>query len=330
MCQVNKTTQRISLPNNSEILFTGLDDVEKLKSITGISDIFIEEATELTQEDFLQLNLRLRASISNLQMFICFNPVSKSNWCYKMWFSDQAKVDKNTTMILHTTYKDNRFLPKEYVEAIESYKETDMTYYKIYALGEFATLDKLVFTNWEVGDCGEAFDAEGRPLPHIESLCGLDWGFTNDTTAFIFSLLDEENKTIYICDAWGDTGMLNSDIARKIIDTGYGKALIIADSAEPKSIEELKEMGVARVKAAKKGKGSIIAGIQKLKAYKIIVSPELTQVIEEFSNYSWKKDKSTGEYVNEPIDEWNHYIDALRYSLQCSKKKLRTLNKSAL
>lgn len=329
-CKVNNTTQKITLPNGSVILFVGVQDVERLKSITGITDIFIEEATELTLEDFLQLNLRLRASKPNLQMFIAFNPVSKSNWCYKMWFSDQAKVDQDTTMILHTTYKDNRFLPKEYVEAIESYKETDMTYYKIYALGEFATLDKLVFTNWEIGDCGVAFDAEGRPLPQMENLCGLDWGFTNDKTAFIFSLLDEDNKTIYICDAWGSTGMLNRDIAKKIIDTNYGKALIIADSSEPKSIEEVKEEGVSRIKPAKKGKGSILAGIQKLKAYKIIINPELEEVIEEFSNYSWKKDKSTGEYINEPIDEWNHYIDALRYSLQCSKKKLRTLNKSAL
>ena len=262
-------------------------------------------------------------------MFIAFNPVSKANWCYKFWFADQDKVDKSTTFILHTTYKDNRFLPKEYVEAIESYKETDLTYYKIYALGEFASLDKLVFTNWEVGTCAAAFDEHHKPLPQLELLCGLDFGFVNDITAYISSLLDEENKTIYIFDAFGSTGLLNSQIADRIKEMGYSKSLIIADSAEPKSIEEIKEFGVSKIKPAKKGKGSILAGIQKLKAYKIIISPELEGVIEEFSNYSWKKDKS-GEYINEPVDEWNHYIDALRYSLQCSKHKLRTLNKNVL
>lgn len=327
MCQVNKTTQRITLPNNSEILFTGIDDQEKLKSITGITDIWVEEATEITKEDFLQLNLRLRAKQPNLQLFCSFNPVSKANWVYKFWFSDEAKVDKDTTFILHTTYKDNRFLPKEYVDAIESYKETDLTYYKIYALGEFASLDKLVFTNWEIGVSPYE---ELHSLPsQIELLCGLDFGFVNDITAFTSSLLDEENKTIYIFNAWGNTGMLNKQIAERIIDTGYSKALIMADSSEPKSIEEIKECGVHRIKGAKKGKGSILAGIQKLKAYKIVISPELDGVIEEFSNYSWKKDKS-GEYINEPVDEWNHYIDALRYSLQCSKHRLRTLNKNVL
>lgn len=329
MCQVNKTTQRITLPNNSEILFTGIDDQEKLKSITGITDIWVEEATEITKEDFLQLNLRLRAKQPNLQLLCSFNPVSKANWVYKMWFADEAKVDKETTFILHTTYKDNRFLPKDYIEAIESYKETDLAYYKIYALGEFASLDKLVFTNWEIGTCGAAFDDRQRPLPQLELLCGLDFGFVNDKTAFTSSLLDQENKIIYLYDAWGSTGMLNNQIADKIIDTGFSKSVIIADSAEPKSIEEIKECGVPKMKPAKKGKGSILSGIQKLKAYKIIINPDLEEVIEEFSNYSWKKDKS-GEYINEPVDEWNHYIDALRYSLQCSKHKLRTLNKDVL
>ena len=246
-----------------------------------------------------------------------------------MWFAEDAVVDKETTRILHTTYKDNRFLPREYIEAIESYKETDMTYYKIYALGEFATLDKLVFNNWEVGDCGDAFDAEGRPKPQMQALCGLDWGFSNDLTAFTFSLLDEDNKILYVCDAWGSTGMLNSEIANKIIETGYGKAAIIADSSEPKSIEEVRQLGVSKIRGAKKGKGSILGGIQKLKAYKIIINPELDGVIEEFQNYSWKKNKD-GEYINEPIDSWNHYIDSIRYSYQCSQKKIKTFNKSIL
>ena len=323
LCKVNKTTQRITLPNKSEIVFVGLDDVEKLKSITGITDIFIEEATEVNKEDFLQLNLRLRAKADNLQVFVAFNPVSKANWCYKMWFAEDSKVDYETTRILHTTYKDNRFLPADYIEAIESYKETDMTYYKVYALGEFASLDKLVFSNWETGTL---------PLEQTAQwdLCiGLDWGFVNDKTALICSLLDNNSKTLYIFDAWGAIGYTNDKIAKAIAELGYSKSLIIADSAEQKSIEEVRQAGISKIKPAKKGKGSIIQGIQKLKQFHIIINPALDEVIEEFQNYAWKKNRE-GEYINEPIDSWNHYIDALRYSLQCSKNKLKTFDKSIL
>lgn len=323
LCKINRTTQKITLPNNSEIMFVGLDDVEKLKSITGITDVFIEEATEISKEDFLQLNLRLRALVDNLQVFISFNPVSKANWVYKMWFAEGVTVDTDTTRILKTTYLDNKFLPEDYIKAIESYKETDYTYYKIYALGEFASLEKLVFSNWELGTL---------PASTTENwdLCiGLDWGFVNDKTALICSLLDEDSRTLYVFDAWGATGLTNDKIAKAIEELGYKKSTIIADSAEQKSIEEVKQCGISRIKPAKKGKGSIIQGIQKLKQFKIIINPTLTEVVEEFQNYSWKKNKE-GEYINEPIDDWNHYIDALRYSLQCSKNKLRTLNKSVL
>ena len=323
LCKINRTTQKITLPNNSEIMFVGLDDVEKLKSITGITDIFIEEATEINKEDFLQLNLRLRALVDNLQVFISFNPVSKANWVYKIWFAEGAEVDYETTRILKTTYKDNKFLPEDYINAIESYKETDYTYYKIYALGEFASLDKLVFNNWELGTLS------ADTTEKWELCIGLDWGFVNDKTALICSLLDEESRTLYIFDAWGDIGYTNDRIARVIEEKGYKKSLIIADSAEQKSIEEVRECGIGRIKPAKKGKGSIIQGIQKLKQYKIIINPELDEVIEEFQNYSWKKNKD-GEYINEPIDSFNHYIDALRYSLQCSKNRLKTINKNVL
>lgn len=321
-CKINKTTQRIELPNSSIFLFAGLDDVEKLKSIAGITDIIIEEATEITAEDYNQLDLRLRAKTNNLQMVCMFNPVSKSNWCYKQWFAENAKYDKEETFILHTTYKDNRFLPEAYIKSIEDLKTRDYTFYKVYALGEFATLDKLVFTNWEI----KQFNHE---LIQGELLIGLDWGFVNDKTALICSLLVEEERAIYIFDSFGQTGLTNPQISSMIKEKGYSKSLIIADSAEQKSIEELREDGITKIKPAKKGKGSIIAGIQKLQAYRIYILPSLLDVIEEFQNYSWKKNKE-GEYINEPIDEFNHYIDALRYSLQCSKKKLRVLDKNAL
>lgn len=320
-CKINKTTQRITFPNDSIFIFAGLDDVEKLKSIAGITDIVIEEATEITEDDFAQLDLRLRAAARNLQIYLMFNPVSKTNWVYRKWF--EAERDYKDTFILHTTYKNNKFLPADYIQAIEEMRTTNPAYYQVYALGEFASLDKLVYNNWTI----EAFD---HTALDGDLLIGLDWGFVNDKTALIASILDTTANRLYIFDEWGAKGKTNDEIAQVIINKGYSKSIIIADSAEQKSIEEIKRLGVDRVKPSEKGKGSILAGIQKLQACNIIVNPSCVQTIEELQNYSWKKDKNSGEYTNTPIDDYNHFLDALRYSLQCKKGKLRTLNKNSL
>lgn len=322
-CGINRSTLTITLPSGSAFLFVGMDDPEKIKSVAGITDIVCEEATELTLDDVSQLDLRLRAKAPYLQTFYMFNPTSKANWVYKKWFDKDAVVDEETTTILRTTYKDNRFLPKEYTDALEDMKRTNPTYYKIYALGEFASLDKLVFTNWKV--------EEFEPNKSLPLLAGMDFGFVNDLSTLIFSLMDEVNKKIYVFKSWGSTGKTNNQLADVITNLGFSKSVIIADSAEQKSIEELRQLGIRRIKPATKGKGSILQGIQKLQQYEIIVSPECEGVITELQNYSWKKDKNTNEYINEPIDEFNHYMDALRYSLQCVENaKLKTANKSAL
>ena len=148
-CQINRTTYTIDFPNGSQFLFKGIDDGgEKIKSITNITDIVIEEATELIYDEFTQLDLRLRAKAPDLQIYLMFNPVSKVNWCYKHWFSTGTPPD---TQIVKTTYKDNKFLPADYIKAIEALKTTNPTYYNIYALGDFCSLDKLVYNNWATG-----------------------------------------------------------------------------------------------------------------------------------------------------------------------------------
>lgn len=320
-CNVNLTTYTITLPNGSVFLFKGLDDREKIKSITDITDIWCEEATELNEDDFTQLDLRLRALAPNLQMLVSFNPVSKVNWVYKKWFSEDAVINILTTMILKTTYKDNKFLPTEYIEALEEKARTNPTYYRIYALGEFCSLDKLVFNNWRI----ETFD---NAAINGELMCGLDFGYVNDISAFVASLLVEDEKKIYIFKCWGDTNKTNNQLAEIIKALGFSKSVIIADCAEQKSIAEIKSNGIQKIKPCKKGKDSIIHGIQKLQQYEIIVHPDCGGIITEFQNYAWKKDKKTDEYINEPIDEFNHYIDALRYSLQAIATKLKTLDKN--
>ena len=302
----------IELPNGSHFIFKGMDDPEKIKSIANIDDIVVEECTEIDEFDFDQLSLRLRSRNLYNQVHCMFNPVSKENWVYKRWFKEGAAYNKDNTVILHTTYKDNKFLPKEYIDNLLDMERTNPAYFRIYALGEFATLDKLIYTNWRE----EAFDYIEvlRNFKDSKAIFSLDFGFTNDPTAFVCSILDEINKKIWIFDGFEEKGLLNDEIAKKIIKMGYRKEVITCDSAEPKSIEELKRNGLDRVRGAVKGKDSIINGINLLQQYEIIILPSLTWIIEEFKNYTWRKGKD-GEYINVPIDKYNHSLDSLRYGV---------------
>lgn len=319
MCKIRISDMTVELPNQSIILFRGLDDPERVKSIVGITDIWLEEASEFTVSDYLQLSLRIRAKTENLQMFLSFNPISRTNWTYQYFFSEDAKEHP---FILKTTYKDNKFLPQAYIDRLEALIDTDYIYYRIYTLGEYVSLGKLIFTNWEIQEF-DYKDIEG------ELLCGLDFGFSADPTAFIASILDEKNGKIYCFKEYLCRNKTNPEIADIIKYLGFSKSLIIADSAEPKSIEELRQEGIYRIRGAEKGKDSVKFGIQKLRQYKIIVHPSLENLKTELENYSYKKTKD-GTYIDEPIDEYNHLCDALRYSLQCAKQELRTIPKSRL
>ena len=312
-CVINRTDFSITLPTGSQFLCMGLDDPEKIKSITGLTDAWLEEATEFSLDDFSQVNLRVRdPKADNQEIILSLNPVSKANWCYLHFFAENPELDefRKTVRIVHTTYKDNPHLPEAYVQALLMMKATNEVYYKIYALGEFGSLDKLIYNNWQKMD----FDPDtikGQPL------CGLDFGYTNDPTAFTASTLVESERRIYIFKEWGGTGYLNDAIADQIKEMGFAKSIICADSAEQKSIDEIKRLGIPRIKPCVKGKGSVLQGIQKLQQYELIVHPSCVNVLEELENYAWKKDRQTNEYINEPAEGYDHYMDSLRYSLQC-------------
>jgi phage terminase large subunit len=309
-CEIRETLLTIVLPNGSQFIFKGLDDSEKIKSIANIDDIIVEECTELTVDDFTQLNLRLRSKNPYNQIHLMFNPVSKSSWVYNMWFADG--YNEKTTMVLHTTYKDNKFLSKDYIDALLEMEITNYIYYKIYALGEFATLDKLIFTKWE----DAMFDYRDilKTNKNVEAVFALDFGYTNDPTAFICALIDRVDKKLWIFNEFQQKGLTNDEIAKKVIELGYKKEKIVCDSAEPKSIEELKRNGLERATPATKGRDSILNGIQYLQQFDIIIHSTLEHIIEEFKNYTWQKDKN-GIYINKPIDKFNHGIDALRYAV---------------
>lgn len=310
LCRVNKSNRTIHLPNGAVFLFKGMDDPEKIKSIKGLSDVVMEEASEFNQDDFTQLTLRLREpKHKKRQLFCMFNPVSKLNWTYKQWFDPKAKVNPERVSIHQSTYKDNHFLDADNIATIENLKQTNPAYYKIYTLGEFATLDKLVFPTFEKRRLNP------RALSQFPSYFGLDFGYTNDETAFMHVKVDESTRKIYVMEEYAKRGMLNDDIARVIKQMGYSKEVITADAAEPKSIAEIKRDGISRIRAAKKGKDSIIQGISFMQQYQLIVDDRCVKTIEELENYTYKKDRQTGEYTNEPVDAYNHEIDAIRYAL---------------
>lgn len=320
--RVNRSDFRIELPNGSLILFKGLDDREKIKSITGITDIVIEEATELTEEDFTQLSLRLRPPDPDPQIYLMFNPVSKANWVYRCFF-EQPPAD---AFILHTNYKDNRFLPPEYCATLEDMQHRNPAYYRIYALGEFATLDRLVYP------CVERRIVSADEVQGAKLWVGLDFGYVNDPSALVWGYWSEAAHTIYITGEYVKTGMLNDEIAARIIELGLSKEVITADCAEQKSIAEIKRAGVYRIRPSRKGPDSVVHGIQWINQQRIVIDERCTHTIEETENYTWKKDRKTGEYINEPEDAYNHCLDAVRYGLQgvAGMDKLRTINKALL
>ena len=311
LCKVNQTNYTITLPNGSQFLFKGMQDPERIKSIKGLSDVVMEEASEFTLDDYTQLTLRLREpKHRQRQLFCMFNPVSKVNWTYKQWFAPDAEYDPSRVAVHHSTYKDNRFLDADNIATIEALKKNNPAYYKIYTLGEFATLDKLVFPTYEK----RRLHADA--LAEIPSLFGLDFGYVNDPSAFIHVKVDEKAKTIYCIEEYTKKGLLNGEIAKAIKQLGYSKEVIIADAAEQKSIAELKRNGILRIRPAKKGPDSVIQGISFMQQYHIVVDDRFVNLIEELDNYTYQKDRKTNEYINKPVDSYNHVIDAIRYALE--------------
>lgn len=299
--------------NNSQILFRGLDDREKIKSIVPkkgpITDIWIEEATETVQDDFKQLTKRLRGkSKFKKRITMSFNPVLKTHWISKMffkkWLDNKSSYEDDIVSILKTTYKDNEFLEKDDREALES--EDDKYYYDVYTLGLWGVLKGAIFKNWRVED-----------LSHIVNTFdkrrfGLDFGFVKPA-AMPCCHFDRIRKKIYIYDEIYVTETTNQQLAKLIIPK-IGKDWVTCDSAEPKSITELQIEGV-KAKAARKGPDSIRHGLKWLQGYEFIVDPQCQNAINEFTFYKWKEDKD-GNIQDVPVDKFNHLIDGLRYGFE--------------
>ena len=192
-------------------------------------------------------------------------------------------------------------------------KKNNPRRYQTAGLGEWGAVDGLIYENWEEKE----FNWRQLLLENenLKTVFGLDFGYTNDPTAFFCGILDNENKKIYVFDEIYEKGLQNTKICSLITNKGFRKEKITADSAEPKSIDQLKGLGIDRIRGAKKGKDSINNGIQFIQDYKIIIHPKCVNFITEINNYSWEKDRF-GKSLNKPIDDFNHLMDAMRYALE--------------
>lgn len=314
---VNKSDYTITCTNGYQAVFVGLDDTEKIKSIvpaTGAwTDIWVEEATETERNAVKQLYKRQRGGSEGTpkRLVLSFNPILQSHWIYEEYFSPIAWADDQTCyngddlFILKTTYKDNRFLTADDVRDLEN--ETDQYYRDVYTLGNWGVLGNVIFTNWEVRDLSSMRDQ------FTNHRNGLDFGFSSDPAAMPVTHYDRAHKTIYIYDELYETGLTNDLLAEDVLKL-IDRQQVKGDSAEPKSIAELKRYGV-NITPARKGKDSVLFGIQWLQQQKIVIDTKCINTRNEFQQYKWKEDKA-GNAIRQPVDKHNHIIDGLRYAYE--------------
>lgn len=312
---VNKTDMIITCQNGYQILFGGMDDSEKIKSITPakgvITDVWYEEATEADYEDVQQLDKRLRGqSKVKKRIVLSFNPIYQTHWIYSNYFagkwSDDSKHHKDAELsILKTTYKDNMFLTPDDVQRLENTK--DKYYRDVYLDGKWGVLGKVIFANWRTEDLTE----KRKTVSTFHN--GLDFGYSSDPAAPTHLHYDRERMTLYLFDAKYCYEMTNDLLAAEIKNM-IGRQLISCDCAEPKSIQELRQHGVTAI-ACKKGKDSVNFGIQWLQKLQIVIHHTLREAINEFTIYKWREDKD-GNALPEPVDKNNHIIDSIRYALE--------------
>ena len=316
------------LPTGQKIYFRGLDDPLKVTSITVdvgvLCWLWIEEAYEIdSEESFDTLDESIRGQVPDglfKQITLTFNPWNEHHWLKKRFFD----APDSDTLAKTTNYLCNEFLDDADLRVFERMKRDNPRRYQVAGLGNWGMVDGLVYENFREAE----FELSDLP-DTARSFFGLDFGYTNDPTAFWAGMVDEKSKKIWVFDEMYERGMSNERIAERITEMGYAKEVITADSAEPKSIDRLRTLGLRRVRAAQKGKDSILNGIDRIQDYELIVHPRCKNFLVEIYNYTWAKDRF-GRTINKPIDDFNHLMDAMRYALESDTKHARILNRKEL
>ena len=305
-------------PTGQKILFRGLDDPLKITSITVDTGIlcwaWFEEAYQIeTFDKFSTVVESIRGSVDDPEFFkqitITFNPWSERHWLKPTFFDEDTKL--NNTFSYTTTFRVNEWLDDVDIGRYENLYRTNPRRARIVCDGDWGVAEGLVFENFEVKE----FDWVKKLKDKQVVAHGSDFGFTQDPTTLVSTIVDTQNKELWIYDEYYQRGMLTDEIYQMYIDKGLKNAEIIADSAEKRLITEIKRKGISNIKPSVKGQGSIMQGVQFIQGFKIYVHPSCEHTIEELNTYTFDQDKD-GNWLNKPIDENNHILDALRYSLE--------------
>ena len=321
--KIKESDFSITFPNGSQIIMMGLDEETKLLSLNNIGTIWIEEAFEVPKDIVEQLNLRMRSQNENQQIIMSWNPISINSYLY-----DFAELNppENSRKIF-STFKDNLFLSKEYIEAMEDMRVRNPAKARIYYYGQYGVNPEgLVIQNWRTED----FDPMQLASLGYEHRVGMDLGWV-DKSAIIDSLYDRQNKTIYVFNEFYKSGCQLSELADQIKKMGLQKSKIFVDAAEPRSIQFFRQEGI-NATPCKKGADSVKAGLMFLQDNLIIVHPKCKNFIMELENFSYIKSKLTGEWTEDTTHEWSHAVDACRYAYSdiYTNPKLKTMSKTAL
>ena len=321
--KIKESDFSITFPNGSQIIMMGLDEETKLLSLNNIGTIWIEEAFEVPRDIVEQLNLRMRSQNENQQIIMSWNPISINSYLY-----DFAELNppENSRKIF-STFKDNPFLSKEYIEAMEDMRVRNPAKARIYYYGQYGVNPEgLVIQNWRA----EEFDPMQLASLGYEHRVGMDLGWV-DKSAIIDSLYDRQNKTIYVFNEFYKSGCQLSELADQIKKMGLQKCKIYVDAAEPRSIQFFRQEGI-NATPCKKGADSVKAGLMFLQDNLIIVHPKCKNFIMELENFSYIKSKLTGEWTEDTTHEWSHTVDACRYAYSdiYTNPKLKTMSKEAL
>jgi len=300
----------VNTKNNSDILFRGIrtsagNQTASLKSLQGISTWVLDEAEELVDENiFDTIDLSIREKGIHNRVILILNPVTKEHWIYKRFFEDKGVEGgfngfKDNVCYIHTNYQDNKEnLSQSFLERIKSIKHRNFKKYQHKILGGW--LDKaegVVFENWSIGE----FNPDG-----LQTSCGMDFGFSVDPDSLTEVAIDKRKRKIYLKEHIYKNGIKSNELAKIILDKVDNK-LIIADSAEPRLIADLRHLGV-NIKPVKKG--TIESGITRMQDYELVITPESTNIAKELNNYIYA-DKGSKLYV----DNYNHAIDGIRYNV---------------
>lgn len=321
--KIRESDFTIIFPNGSEIIFTGLDDEEKLLSLTNVSTVWVEEAYQVEKNKVEQLNLRMRGTAANQQLILSWNPINKGSWLYNFTVENPPE----NSLYIHSTYRDNPFLNDEYRKAIDELATRNPARYRVFGLGEWGVdSEGLVITNWRE----EEFDAMELAAKGYEHRAGMDVGFVDPSTV-IDTLYDRENKIIYIFNEFYKKGCQLDELAEAIKRMNLKKVKLYVDAADPRAIQFFRNEGI-RAEQCKKGgsTGSVQTGIQFLQNHLIIVHPSCKEIKRELENFSYIRSKQTGEWTQDMTHEFSHTIDGLRYAYSdiYTMQKVKILDKN--